>query len=89
MLIYTIDKDGYIVSSKNVGNKYSVGDFDFKGEAPFPNNHHHETGLERPKSQEQLNQEEIQELNNWLDLRRNIEHPEKATKQARLLELLG
>ncbi len=34
-------------------------------------------------------QQEITELNTWLDLRRNIEHPDKATKQARLLELLG
>lgn len=32
---------------------------------------------------------EITELNQWLDLRRNIEHSEKAVKQARLLELLG
>jgi len=41
------------------------------------------------EQQEQLNQQEITELNNWLDLRRNIEHPDKAAKQARLLELLA
>jgi len=39
--------------------------------------------------QNKLIQEEIKELNNWLDLRRNIEHPEKETKQARLLDLIG
>lgn len=44
--------------------------------------------LTEQEKQEQLNQQEIQELNTWLDLRRNIEHPDKETKQARLLELL-
>lgn len=39
--------------------------------------------------QAELDQKEIQELNSWLDLRRNIEHSDKAVKQARLLELLG
>lgn len=41
------------------------------------------------EQEQQIVNEEIQELNAWLDLRRNIEHPDKASKQARLLELLG
>lgn len=52
-----------------------------------------ECELYRINSIEENNQmvisNEIQELNQWLDLRRNIEHPDKAAKQARLLELLG
>lgn len=89
MKVYTLDKDGYIVSKGDFGKDYILGNNDIEGEAPYPNNHHYLTGLERPLTQEQLNQQEINELNNWLDLRRNIEHPEKAAKQARLLELLG
>lgn len=53
MLIYTIDKDGYIIEDKVVGNKYVLSEFDFKGKAPYPNNHHHETGLERPLTNQQ------------------------------------
>jgi len=89
MNIYTLDNEGYIVSIKSVGKNYIMNSNDFEGEAPFKNNCHYITGLEKPKTQEQLNQEEINELNEWLDLRRNIEHPDKASKQARLLELLG
>lgn len=89
MKVYTIDSDGYIINPKSVGLKCELGPNDVKGEPPFEINHHHLTGLQRPKTQEQLDEEEIQELNNWLDLRRNIEHPDKANKQARLLELLG
>ena len=62
MNIYTLDKDGYIVGIKNVGSKYIKGPNDIEGEALFPINHHHETGLERPLTQEQLNQNRIQEL---------------------------
>jgi hypothetical protein len=89
MKIYTIDNDGYIVGNGNFGDKYVMNPNDIEGESPYPNNHHHETGLERPLTQEQLKQQEINDLNNWLDLRRNIDHPEKADKQAQLLKLLG
>ncbi len=89
IIVYTIDKDGYITSVSELGEKYILGHSDIEGKPNFEINHHHETGLERPLTKEQLNQQEIQELNNWLDLRRNIDHPDKATKQARLLELLG
>ncbi len=88
MKVYTTDKDGYIIGIKNVGDKYTLTSNDFNGDAPHPLNHHYKTGIERPLTQEQKDQQEIQELNAWLDLRRNIEHPEKAEKQARLTELL-
>ena len=86
--IYSIDSDGYINEIKTLLDHYVLNENDFIGGAPFPKNHHYVTGLEKPKTQEQLNANEIQELNQWLDLRRNVETPEKAVKQARLLELL-
>lgn len=89
MEIYTIDKDGYIVGSKIVGKDCVLSEFDFNGKAPFVNGYHHITGVKKPKTKEQMNKEEVQELNQWLDLRRNVNHPDKAAKQARLLEILG
>jgi len=62
MKIYTIDNDGYISGIKNVGDKYIMNPNDIEGEAPFFINHHHKTGLERPLTQEQFNQQRIQEL---------------------------
>jgi len=59
MKIYTIDKDGYIVGISNLGKNYVKGSYDFEGEAPFAINHHHVTGIERPKSQEQINAERL------------------------------
>lgn len=89
MKVYSIDKNGYINSIKDVGVKYKLQENDIQGEPLFGINHHYETGELKPKTQEELKNDEIAELNNWLDLRRNIDHPDKATKQARLLELLG
>ena len=89
MEVYTIDNNGYIVAIKRVGNKYILQDNDIQGVPEYNLGQHHETGLEMPKTQAQLDAEEINELNNWLDLRRNIDHPDKSAKQARLLELLG
>ena len=87
--VYKIDKDGYIIAINSLGSKYILEDNDIEGVPNFEIGKHYQTGLDRPKTQAQLETEEIQELNNWLDLRRNIEHPDKASKQARLLELLG
>lgn len=42
-----------------------------------------------PNEQDLSFKREVNELNAWLDLYRNVDHPDKATKQARLLELLG
>jgi len=62
MKLYTIDTDGYITDIKDVGKKCFVGEKDFIGDAPFKINHHHVTGLERPKTQEQINSERTEEL---------------------------
>ena len=77
------------VAIANIYNHYIKNTNDIEGTPLYEVGYHHETGVKKPKTQEQLNSEEIAELNNWLDLRRNIEHPDKASKQARLLELLG
>ena len=62
MKVYSIDSDGYITDIKNVGANCEIKGGDFKREPPFANNHHNITGLERPKSQEQINSERISEL---------------------------
>lgn len=89
MNIYTIDNDGYIIGIKTVGENYILNNNDIIGIPKYGIYEHYQTGLKKPKSAEQIKEEEIAELNNWLDLRRNIEHPDKETKKTRLLELLG
>jgi len=88
MKIYTIDNDGYITGIKDVGKKYIMNPNDFEGEAPHPINHHHETGLEKPKSQEQIDQERIAELKETIATNKLLDLP-VSTEQAELKTLLG
>jgi hypothetical protein len=88
MKIYTIDNDGFIVGIKDVGNKYIMNPNDFEGEAPFPNNHHHLTGLERPKTQEQINAERITELKELIT-NKQLLGDSCSTEQDELRTLLG
>lgn len=62
MEVYTIDNDGYIVGIKTVKNGYKLESNDILGLAPFEINFHHETGLEKPKSQLEIDAERIEEL---------------------------
>ena len=88
MKIYTIDKDGFIVGNKDVGNKYIMNPNDFEGEAPFAINHHFETGLERPKSQERIDSERIEELKELIANKQLLGDP-CTTEQDELRTLLG
>lgn len=58
MEVYTTDNDGYITDTKDVGDDCEISENDFIGEAPFKINHHHETGLKRPLTQEQIYEQE-------------------------------
>ena len=88
MYIYTIDKDGYITGKKDVGIDCLLSEFDIKGETPYKINHHYQTGIKRPLSQEEINQQRIEELKTIISDKKILDM-DCTTEQAELKTLLG
>lgn len=62
MNIFSIDSEGYITEIKTVLKHYVMNDNDVEGIPQFKVGQHYQTGLDKPKTQEQLNNERINEL---------------------------
>lgn len=88
MKVYTIDNNGFIIGIKDVGKQYIMNPNDIKGEPTFKINHHYETGIKRPKTQEQLDNERILVLRQLISDKKLLDEP-CTEEQAELKTLLG
>jgi hypothetical protein len=88
MKIYTIDNNGYITGVKDVLQHYIINPNDIEGVPQFEVGFHCETGLPRPKTEEQLKVEKIVELKQIID-NKNYLGDDVTAERAELRELLG